>query len=299
MPLDHDLRKALPADFREGSVVERKGMTGRGVPAELISPVESRDWYSEGRWVATRGDQLVGVGSVNRVEGTELTLVELIVDPEFRGLGVGGSLFREIRADLGDDLQTARATVDALDARSVAIADAWGFQLPSPAPIDAFYLRNGRGVANISDAGTKVRLLKVEQLTADMLDRLRQLWLRAEEEPFVNEGITAEREEFHDREPARLRHGGRIAACFDGDQLVGALFASKCADVDEMYHELSFVAPEHRGKGVGSALKSAVIQSDTAGLLHFSTVQRDNRAIHRVHEKLGFKPYTITLASRR
>lgn len=288
------------------SQVERQSLTGWGFPAELleIHPPSAAAWAEPGRWVASDADGIVGTAQIQRFSygDSEMIMVNVLVPPVARGRGVGSALFSRVSQELGSDLTLAQTRIDRLDQRSVEVASHWGFDLREPFPVDAFYLRSSPGQPPPASSGeAEIKLLTPADLTPEMLSRLRELWLRAEGEEFVFEGITAAEDEFNRREPMRLEAGGCIATAWDGDRLLGALFTSRCADVDEMYHELSFVDPDFRGQGVGTSMKAAVLgaSSQQGQLLHYSDVQRENFAIHRVHQRLGFSPFTKTLARHR
>lgn len=301
-----NVRPAVSADAYAASRVERQSLKGWGLPAELleIHPPSAEAYAQPGRWVASDGDAVLGTAQIQRIPygDSEMVLTNVLVAPPARGRGIGSALFSRVVQELGDDVVRAQPRIDVLDQRSVDIGEHWGFVLPDPSHTDAFVLRANQetSLPDTSD-DEQVKLLTAADLTPEMLNSLRELWLRSEGEEFVFEGITASEEEFNRREPLRLEAGGQIATAWEGNRLVGALFASRCADVDEMYHELSYVDPTCRGRGIGTRMKAAVVRasSQVGELLHYSDVQRGNVAIHRVHLKLGFSPFSKTLARHR
>lgn len=112
-------------------------------------------------------------------------------------------------------------------------------------------------------------------------------WTEAEKLAFITEQFEAQ-----DRAYRAAYADGRFLVVEDRDTPIGRLYLAKLAD--ELRVVDIALLPEHRGRGIGTALIAAVIaEAESAGLAVRLHVEPWNPA-RRLYLRLGFQPGPVT-----
>ena len=276
----HIRARALPRDANERSWL-----------SDSQGKAPSNPWM----WVAVVGGRVVGTAMHSKPEG-RLLVAGVHVDPAERGRGVGTALASYLVDRLRSTAHSeARLGVDDQHDGSVRFARRFG--AVSGTPTAEFYELDTSTVDAWSPEfpGSSRRVAVRRLLESDLSDQsvaqaVHALHVAAETEPFVGGGPTEPLEEWGSTQLRRLRGGGAIVIAVAEGELVGVSSAAMCVHVPVARTSLTYVRPEWRAGGVGTALKAEVCRwARDAGVSRLqSSVAEQNVSIHRANQKLGF-----------
>ncbi|MGI8792011.1 MAG: GNAT family N-acetyltransferase [Acidimicrobiales bacterium] len=243
--------------------------------------------------VALVEGQAVGVARVREPfddgSGTVMVSVDVVVRPEFRSEGIGARLTDEVRTRLpvGSPLFLT-AWVEASDERSAGHLTKLGFDLGEPELM--------RHICHdlSSSAGPN---LDGSLRGLNSLDERQWIAVHAALGPALDEmpGARADLEPFEEwcqlQRRSLAANGERIVA-LDGDVPIGFTGFDAGLGVPCGYVDVTFVVPEHRGRGLARAMKLALHASaHRRGLAVLTTaVAPMNAPMLRVNERLGYEP---------
>lgn len=261
------------------------------------------------RWAAARvGGKIAAVGDVRAVLGdnAHIALVDVTVDPELRGRGIGTALFRHLVADVDQPV------VNAWNVRAEGPGERWASRLgmrrvhtavyqradladlpdPEPAP-DGYRLRAWRGAApdDLVAAYAAARSAIADAPAGDgdyqapkwTIEQVRDHEARLRGSGFENHVVVAVR-------------GGEVAALTE--LFLSAHFRHRADQGD------TAVVAAHRGLGLGRCVKlhqAALLRAGgTAVELFYTSTAAANVHMRRVNESIGFRDIqTVTILEGR
>lgn len=250
---------------------------------------------------ATEDGALVGVAIINPDSDRASTFtVELVVDPERRGAGIGTALAREVRGQVEGTVE-AWAHGDHPGARR--LAETYGLT----AVRDLYRLK--RQLRGSSDLPLPVDLAEGLEIRPFEQDRDENGWLRVNAQAFsdhpeqgkmtLDDLRQREAEEWFDAsgfllavssdDPEDIQgfHWTKIHPASDGAPAMGEVYVVG-------------ISPDQQGRGLGKALTAAGINYLTErGLEHVILyVDGDNAPAMALYEKLGFERWHLDVMFR-
>ncbi|MBD2764281.1 mycothiol synthase [Kocuria sp. cx-455] len=251
--------------------------------------------------IATEDGALVGVAVINPDSDQASTFtVELVVDPERRGAGIGTALVREVRGQVEGTVE-AWGHGDHPGARR--LAETYGLT----AVRDLHRLR--RQLRGSSDLPLPVDLTEDLEIRPFEPGRDENGWLRVNAQAFsdhpeqgkmtLDDLHQREAEEWFDApgfllavradDPEDIQgfHWTKIHPASDGSPAMGEVYAVG-------------IAPEQQGRGLGKALTAAGVNyladQDLENVMLY--VDGDNTAAMALYEKLGFERWHLDVMFR-
>lgn len=263
---------------------------------------DRRQRWSHKYWferVATIDDKVVGILEMNESGATGSKMCRIVVDPEFRGRGIGTSLLQQIESHppyLSGKVFTEVRDDDPL---SLGFAKKLGFSVKAhayeatidPAEFDITpyqtyidqVVNSGLTISSMADLGdtddNRYRLWEIEHITdADIpgvdVDLL-PTWEDANKSWFV----------------AKWYDPASIFIVLDGERWVAASSTAELSPGND-YVQMTCVLREYRGRGLATAVKA--VATDYArkrgSRLLRSNNHEGNEPMLAISRKFGFKP---------
>jgi len=247
--------------------------------------------------LAHLGDDLLGAGYVRGVPGQPGLLMEIYVDPAHRRRGVGSTLYEALLERIGPTDLSLWSYVSESDAGGVGFAATYGFverdrAFESGLDLLDFEADEHASTLQAADArGLRMSTFSDE----DSPEMRRQMYaltqLLERDVPTV-----VKRQDVTYDEWAAFAIGGPHARldlfviAFDGDRPVA--FSSLLGLADGFaYNAMTGVHRDHRGKGLGLAVKVEVLRrAQAAGFSHVRTDNHQRNApMLAINQRLGYR----------
>jgi mycothiol synthase len=233
--------------------------------------------------VASEGDEIVGVGFAGPSQSPHRTALDIRVLPEHRRRGIGSALLEQLlehAAGLGPERVSGMVFED--DRDSTRWVQNRGFE------------EYGRQVELSRELGTNEPPaspppgIELDELDEDRLADAYQVWVEGFPDMPVSPPIPAPTYQYWLEEEVS---GPVTVIALDGGRVVGAAALMDCTD-GLAEHGLTAVLRSHRGRGIGTALKQALIRwASENGYRELTTWTQDgNAAMQAVNAKLGYRP---------
>lgn len=250
---------------------------------------------------ATDGDALVGIAVINPDPDQASTFtVELVVDPDHRGAGIGTAIAREVRGQVEG---TVEAWAHGNHPGARRLAETYGLS----AVRDLYRLK--RPLHGASDLPLPLDLAEGLEIRPFEVDRDENGWLKVNSQAFsdhpeqgkmtLDDLRQREAEEWFDApgfllavrtdDPQDIQgfHWTKIHPASDDSPAMGEVYAVG-------------ISPEQQGKGLGKALTAAGInylaEQDLEHVMLY--VDGDNTAAMALYEKLGFERWHLDVMFR-
>ncbi|MFN8475265.1 MAG: GNAT family N-acetyltransferase [Anaerolineae bacterium] len=295
-----NLENDLPALARLLSITER----------EPVTVEQASQWWepTEGglrlTTLATAGEgDIVGMADVERRvwERPGLFRLDFVVDPGWRGQGIGRRLF-------SDALSVAQArgaleietSVRDNDPASMAFAERRGYKVARhtfESSLDLTTFDETPFVAALDCASAQgirfFSLADMPEVTEAEERKLYEINRAAALDNPGNEGAFPPFEQFckYVFQAAWYRADGQLLAA-DGDRWVGLAAVAFYPDQDYAYNAFTGVARDYRGRGLAQALKLLAIRRAITDGAHYIRTDNDSRngPMLAVNRKLGYQP---------
>ena len=250
---------------------------------------------------ATDGDALVGAAVINPDPDQASTFtVELVVDPEHRGSGIGTALAREVRGQVEG---TIEAWAHGHHPGAQRLAETYGLA----GVRDLYRLR--RELRGASDLPLPVELAEGLEIRSFEQDRDENGWLKVNAQAFAD----------HPEQGKMTLDDLRQREAEDWFDAPGFLLAVRADDPEDIqgFHWTKIhpasddspamgevyavgISPEQQGRGLGKALTAAGINyladQDLEHVMLY--VDGDNTAAMALYEKLGFERWHLDVMFR-
>ena len=278
--------------------------------ARVLFTGEHSDERSDGLGLVD-GDTWLGMVWLDwwLAENTHVVDVEIAVDRRFRRQGVGTRLLEEVkeraRAD-GRTLLTGSVIADVTTGTSAgtAFADARGFVQKHSELHQVMELpMDDAAVDALERKVPGYELLQWREHTpAEWLDEFADaLTVMSQDVPHGDRDVEIQRwtpERLVEREALRVEQGRfchtTVAIDTDGRLAAYTQMGGNRSRPDRLYQFDTFVRPEHRGRGLGMAVKIPNLRSLQSALPHPAVLHTwnapENTPMIAVNEKLGFRP---------
>lgn len=263
---------------------------------------DRRERWSQKYWfdrVAELDGTIVGILELNDSGSPGSKMCRIVVDPEFRGQGIGTALFKVIEDHPSYTSGKVFTEVRDNDPKSLEFAERLGFQVKAHAyesiidpatfeigPFQSYIDRvreSGLRIASMAELGdteeNRYRLWEIEHITdADIpgvdLDLL-PTWEDAKKSWFV----------------AKWYDPASIFAVLDGDKWVGASATAELSPGND-YVQMTCVLREYRGRGIATAVKAVATDyaRQRGSRLLRANNHEGNDAMLAISRKFGFQP---------
>jgi mycothiol synthase len=242
--------------------------------------------------VAESGDGFVAAGFAGPSQSPERTAVAVRVLPERRRRGIGSSLLDLVlnhARGLGAEWVSGMVSED--DRDSIAWIEHRGFEEYGR------QVELSRDLDTDEDEPSPPPGIKLVELTEDRWQGAYAVWIEGYPDMPLSPPIPAPSyEEWLDEEVS----GPVTIVALDDGQVVGA--AALLDRTDELAeHGLTAVRRSHRGRGIATALKQALVHwASRHGYRELSTWTQDgNAAMQAVNLKVGYRPRPAVINVRR
>jgi mycothiol synthase len=242
--------------------------------------------------VAESGDGFVAAGFAGPSQSPERTAVAVRVLPERRRRGIGSSLLDLVlnhARGLGAEWVSGMVSED--DRDSIAWIEHRGFEEYGR------QVELSRDLDTDEDEPSPPPGIKLVELTEDRWQGAYAVWIEGYPDMPLSRPIPAPSyEEWLDEEVS----GPVTIVALDDGQVVGA--AALLDRTDELAeHGLTAVRRSHRGRGIATALKQALVHwASRHGYRELSTWTQDgNAAMQAVNLKVGYRPRPAVINVRR
>jgi mycothiol synthase len=242
--------------------------------------------------VAEGAGRIVAVGFAGPSQSPERTAVAVRVLPEHRRRGLGSEILDRVvahAADLGPEW--ASGMVDEDDPESVAWAQRRGFEEYGR------QVELSRALGPDEDVPTPPPGIELVELDGRRLADAYAVWVEGFPDMPVTPAIPAPSyEEWLEEEVS----GPVTFVALERDRVVGAAALFDRTD-GLAEHGLTAVTRSHRGRGIATALKQALIRwASEHGYRELATWTQDgNAAMQAVNLKLGYRPRPAVINVRR
>ncbi len=295
-----DLATDLPALARLLSVTEREPVTAEQA-AQWWKPTENGLRLTT--LAIANAEDIVGMADVERRawERPGLFRLDIVVEPAWRGQGIGGRLFSDaLGVAQAHGAQTVETSVRDNDPASLAFAERRGYTLARhtfESSLDLTMFDEAPFAAAVERAAAQgirfFSLADLPEVTEDARRKLYDMNREAALDNPGNEGAFPPFEQFcqYVFDARWYRADGQILAA-DGDRWVGLAAVAFYPDQGYAYNAFTGVARDYRGRGLAQALKLLAIRRAIADGLRYIRTDNDarNGPMLAINRKLGYQP---------
>jgi GNAT superfamily N-acetyltransferase len=229
------------------------------------------------RRVATVGEELAAFCGAVSVDGG--CWFRVVVDPRFRGRGIGSALLREAK-QFAVESGAQSLTAHTRDAATVAFAEERGFSVSAEMiqwelDLETFTRLPPNGTLSLEELGD--------------FDRFHAAL------PAMEFGDVVGAEEFRARHLEDPRWAAMQTLVLDGDAIVGVACVQPIPGTTTAFHAGTGVLPTHRRRGIGTAVKLRAIHE--ARRLGFTRLETGNDAKNvaalALNRSLGYREVAL------
>ena len=281
----------------DGDLTRSVELRNAVVPHDAVGVAEVRShldsMLAHERFLAWRGDDAVGMGSVGVTPQYPEAVVDVVVPAPERRQGVGSALYRAVSRwarERGKDM--LRTRVEERDPDGLAFAQRRGFQEIGRELRLALELAEIDAPAVLAPDGIEITTWgERPELTAGLYEVACEAYVDI---PGEEESGTESFEDWlrHDMQGAGDRADATFVALHRGEVVGYSKFSFNSAQPDVAHHDLTGVKRAWRGRGIARALKAAQIAwAKERGYRRLVTGNEErNEPIRRLNERFGYRP---------